>query len=128
MGVWEWELEWLLEWECVGGVENETEWGIDTVPDPEPDPETDLDTDRGTVEGVWEGVAETEIEVEIEEIDELNSLSDLYFATAGVACCLPSASLWELCTNCSNPTPTGDCSYASCTYRGEKMNNMKLIK
>ena len=44
---------------------------------------------------------------------ELNSLNDLYLATAGVACCRPSASTCTECTSCSSPTPTGDCSYAS---------------
>ena len=54
---------------------------------------------------------------------ELNSLNDLYLATAGVACCRPSASTCTECTSCSSPTPTGDCSYASwwvvCVRGGE---------
>jgi hypothetical protein len=29
-------------------------------------------------------------------------------------CCLPSASMCAECTICSSPTPTEDCSYASC--------------
>ena len=57
----------------------------------------------------------------------LNSNRDLYFATEGVVCCLPSASMCAEWTICSRPTPTEVCSYASCTCvegstgsRGEK--------
>lgn len=58
---------------------------------------------------------------------ELNSLKERYLATAGVACCRPSASTCTECTSCSRPTPTGDCSYASCAIDsvGKEMNMIR---